>query len=197
MPANSFIPRIEYKNITFTGDTHSNTTIDDIASTTGIEVGMTLEGSGIVTGTTITVVNANSITISTAATSTVNNNPLEAYHLVSFTYPPEIDDGEQLDAKERRSVSISGLTQVSIDHTEYQRSVKYKFITPTQLTTLKTFFNNHGKLGELFRYYESQEVDSYVSYELLDFGFKSKRLLYKAGVTGFLHDVAMKFRRVA
>lgn len=196
MPANTFVPKIEYDNITVTGDTHSNTTIDDIASTTGIEVGMTVEASGVPTGTTVTVVGANSVTISAAATTSLNNTSVEFYHLITFALPPLKDDGEQIDAKERRSVSISGLTQVSIDHTEATRKVKYRFITPTLLTSLRTFFDNHAKLGESFRYYESKEVDSYVTYELLKFEFKPNRLLYKASETGFLYDLELNYRRV-
>lgn len=197
MPAPTYIPKIEYKNITITGDTHASTTLDDIASTTGIEVGMVCEGSGIPTGTTVTVVGANSVTLSAAATTSLNNASFEFFHLVEFSYPPMEDIGEQYDAKERRSVSISGLTQVSIDHTEITRKQKYRFITPTLLTTITTFFNNHGKLGESFRFYESKEIDSYVTYELAKYELKPKRILYKAGVSGFLHDLELNYRRVA
>lgn len=196
MPAATYVPKIEYKNIVVTGDTHSNTTVDDIASTTGIEVGMVCEASGVPVGTTVTVVAANSVTLSASATTSLNNTSLEFYHLVTFDYPPMEDFGEQYDAKERRSVSISGLTQVSIDHTEIVRIQKHRFITPTLLTTITTFFNNHGKLGESFRFYESKEVDTYVTYELAKYELKAKRLLYKASVSGFLHDLELSFRRV-
>ena len=58
---------------TKTGDTHSNTTVDDIASTAGLFVGMPVSGSGIPAGTLIATVAANSITLSAAATTTVND----------------------------------------------------------------------------------------------------------------------------
>ena len=55
----------------YTGDTHTNTTIDGIASTAGMYVGQAITGTGIVAGTRIaTVVGANSITVDTATTGT-------------------------------------------------------------------------------------------------------------------------------
>lgn len=58
---------------TKTGDTHTTTTVDDIASTAGLFVGMPVSGSGIPAGTLIASVAANSITLSAAATTTVND----------------------------------------------------------------------------------------------------------------------------
>lgn len=198
MAAKSYVPKIQYKNVTLTGDTHTNTTVDDLSSTANIQAGMTVVGSGIPTGATvISVDSGTAITISAAATTSLNNTSLEFYHLVSFSYPPVDDDGEQLDAIERRSVSISGLTQVSIDYTQGIRKVKYRFLTEAQLTVLQTFFNNHAKLGEAFKYFESQEVASSVDYELSKFEFKPKRVLYKAGANGFLYDLEFNYRRVA
>lgn len=57
-----------------TGDTHTNTTIDTISSMTGIEVGMSVTGTGIPANTVVTAVNStgSSITISNAATSSNN-----------------------------------------------------------------------------------------------------------------------------
>lgn len=63
--------------VTKTGDTHSNTTIDNIASTTGLQVGMAITGSGIPASTTIaSIVSGTSITISNAATTSVPGNTL-------------------------------------------------------------------------------------------------------------------------
>jgi len=56
---------------TITGDTHSNTTIDNITSTAKVNVGMSITGSGIPAGTTVaTIASSTSITISQAATGT-------------------------------------------------------------------------------------------------------------------------------
>jgi hypothetical protein len=54
------------------GDTHSSTTIDGLAKTSDLVVGMAVSGSGIPTGATIaTIASSTSITISAAATTTV------------------------------------------------------------------------------------------------------------------------------
>lgn len=56
---------------TFTGDTHSNTTIDNIAGASALHVGQSISGSGIQAGTRIaSIVSATQITITIAATAT-------------------------------------------------------------------------------------------------------------------------------
>lgn len=57
--------------LTFTGDTHTNTTIDNISSTTGLVVGQLLTGSGIAASTRIASIDsATAITVDTATTAT-------------------------------------------------------------------------------------------------------------------------------
>lgn len=64
--------------ITRTGDTHTNTTIDDLSSTSDLKVGMRVIGSGIPSNTTIVSIDSStSITISNAATTSLNNTSLE------------------------------------------------------------------------------------------------------------------------
>lgn len=63
----------------FAGDTHTNTTIDGISSTAGLQVGMLLSGSGIQDGTRITsITSATAIKVSPATTATAS--------AVSITY---------------------------------------------------------------------------------------------------------------
>lgn len=57
----------------YTGDTHSNTVVDNIASTTGMYVGQLIAGSGIPANTRIaTITSATAITITNAATATAS-----------------------------------------------------------------------------------------------------------------------------
>jgi hypothetical protein len=63
--------------ITTTGNTHTNTIIDNIPSTTNLSVGMLVSGSGIQTNTTISsITSSTAITISLPATSTVVGDAL-------------------------------------------------------------------------------------------------------------------------
>lgn len=57
---------------TFTGDTHTNTTIDNLSATTGLVVGQEISGTNIVAGTRISAINVsgNSLTTDTATTGT-------------------------------------------------------------------------------------------------------------------------------
>jgi hypothetical protein len=59
-------------NFTFTGDTHTNTTLDNVSSTTNLNVGMWVTGSGIPTGTIITAISGTTLTLSNAATATAS-----------------------------------------------------------------------------------------------------------------------------
>ena len=55
----------------YVGDTHTNTVIDGIASTTGMYIGQKLSGTGIVAGTRIaTITSSTEITVDTATTAT-------------------------------------------------------------------------------------------------------------------------------
>jgi hypothetical protein len=57
--------------LTYTGDTHSNTTVDNIASTAGMYSGQLISGSGITVGTRIlSVTSATAIVLNAAATAT-------------------------------------------------------------------------------------------------------------------------------
>ncbi len=57
--------------LTYTGDTHTNTVIDNIASTSGMYVGQKLSGTNIVAGTRIAgITSGTAITIDTATTGT-------------------------------------------------------------------------------------------------------------------------------
>ena len=56
---------------TFTGDTHTNTVIDNLASTDGIYVGQLLSGTGIQAGTRVaTITSSSAITVTLATTAT-------------------------------------------------------------------------------------------------------------------------------
>ena len=60
-----------YNRVNFTGTSHTSTTIDSIASTVGLAVGQGLIGSGILPGTLIKTVSANSITLTIPTNSSV------------------------------------------------------------------------------------------------------------------------------
>lgn len=62
----------QFTRTTFAGNTHSNTTIDGIATTAGLTIGMLVTGSGIGPQTTILTIASNSVTISQSATATAS-----------------------------------------------------------------------------------------------------------------------------
>ena len=68
----------EAVNLTTTGDTHSNTTLDGLAATTGLVVGdiYAVTGSGIPAGTYFTYGGSSAGTLSAAATTTLNDTAI-------------------------------------------------------------------------------------------------------------------------
>lgn len=65
-----YMPQDAFSQTSYTGETHSNTTIDNIASTAGMYAGQAISGSGIPAGTRIETVNSSTaITITAAATA--------------------------------------------------------------------------------------------------------------------------------
>lgn len=58
--------------LTFTGDTHTNTTIDNISSTSGLLVGQTVSGTGIQAGTRIASIDSATQITTTLATTATN-----------------------------------------------------------------------------------------------------------------------------
>lgn len=59
-----------------TGDTHGNTTIDNLATMTGIAVGQEVGGANIAPGTTVSVVGGSSITLNQAATGSASGQAI-------------------------------------------------------------------------------------------------------------------------
>ena len=75
---------------TFTGDTHTNTVIDNIASTTGIYPGQAISGAGIQAGTrvaTITSPTAITTTIATTATASITITKEAVAKIIDSNFP--------------------------------------------------------------------------------------------------------------
>lgn len=112
---------------------------------------------------------------------------------IPFDFPPEQDDGESYDVKEHVSDAISGARQVSVDHIELLRKLKFTFLTPTIKAQLETFFNTHAAFGNSFKYYEDKTLVGFVTYELKDFKFDPKKV---TGRVIYPYEIDFKFRRV-
>jgi hypothetical protein len=65
-----FLAHDSFSQTSYTGDTHTNTTIDNIASTAGMYVGQAISGTNIAANTRIASVSATSITTTIATTGT-------------------------------------------------------------------------------------------------------------------------------
>jgi hypothetical protein len=171
------IPKFQWKNYTLSGNTTNGSPIvSGISSTSNLEADMYVTGAGIPAGTKIlTVDSATQVTLDTNATATASGVSLAYFFEISFDYPPTEKKGEKLDPKERTSVSISGVRQVSIDYIEATRSLKFAFVTEAVKDAFEDFFKTHGMYGRTLRYFDDKTLNSYVEYELSALKFEPEK----------------------
>jgi len=145
------IPRIQYKNYTVAGNTSSGSAlVTALTTTTGLEVGMFVRGTGIPTGAKIlTVDSSTQVTLDMNATANGTGVSFDFGFEILFDYPPKEKYGEKLDSKERVSVAISGVQQTSVDFIEAKRELKFSFLTETIKTKMDTFYKTWAGLGIL------------------------------------------------
>lgn len=108
-------PAIRYLGTT--GDTHSNTSIDDIADTSTIRVGMKVRGTGIPTTSRVATIATNSVTITVAATTTVNNLAIEFEDIVSLAGTEYYASASETVANREFKVSTGGTPAENIEDT--------------------------------------------------------------------------------
>lgn len=191
------IPRIQWKNYTLVGDrANSSALLQNLTTTVGLEAGMFVRGTGIQTGTTIVSIDsATQITMSLPATSTATGASFTFGFEILFTYPPVEKDGESVDAKERISISIAGVRQVSVDFLEGKRKLNFSFLPESLKLQVENFMKTWAVLGKAFRYFDDQTLSTYFDVELNTLKYTPKKIAPK-GIDVYVWDVPMEIRRV-
>lgn len=188
------IPRVEWGDQVMNGTLHSNTTVDGIASTATLENGMGVTGTNIPSGTTIIVVDANTVTLSQAATGSLNQE-LTFFSLFEFTYPPSSDDEGQQNANIVDSKSLSGEKQRQLNYMEEVRKLTVDFIAAADRATLKTsFYQNWAVFGNTFRWFSDKtDLLTYDTYDMNKAAFPDNRQVKK--FPSFLYQIMFEFRK--
>jgi hypothetical protein len=114
---------------------------------------------------------------------------------IEFTYPPENDQGEQFDAKEKQTIALDGTKWTKVDYIEVKRKVVLSFLTDAQVTALRTWYTSHASLGYFSKWYEDKGLTSYREYQLDKNAFTAQKVV-PVGVRDFLWRVTIEFRRV-
>lgn len=77
VPAGTTVVSTDNFVLVTTGDTHTNTTLDNLGSTTGVAIGQAVAGVGIPVGTTVVAVpSSSSVTLSNAATASASGEQI-------------------------------------------------------------------------------------------------------------------------
>lgn len=192
------IPKIEYLNTTVVGNSSNGSALlTSLVSTSALSAGMFARGTGIPAGTTIVSVDSSTqVTLSANATANGTGVSFDFGFLVDFEYPPIEPAGETMDAKEHISVSISGIRQISVDHVELKRKLKFSSVSQTIKLTVDTFMSTHAIYGRSFRYFDDKLSLSYITVELNSLKYDPKKIAPK-GIEVYSWEFPMELRRVA
>lgn len=114
---------------------------------------------------------------------------------IEFTYPPARDNGEAVDAKEKTSVALDGTRWVQVDYYEATRKIVLSFLSDSQITALRTWYENHASKGLKFDWYTDNEDETPTEYELARNSFTPEKVV-PVGANAFLWAVTLEFRRV-
>lgn len=189
------IPALEWNPVSFSGTrTNGSPVVTGISDTSELQEGFVVHGSGIPYNSRILSKTISTITLSQNASSS-GTGDLTQYQRYDFEFPPTTDDGEQIEAKQKITESLSGIRQTQTDCFEALRDLRFWFVSKEDRDLLKQdFMIGWAMLGNSFRYYEDQDIDSFIEYENDSKTYKQKRQVKKH--PDFLYDLAMKFRRV-
>lgn len=195
MAIDLLIPRLEWNYVTEIGNaTGTDPVIAAMANTSDILVGMTVTGNGVVAGSTVLSKTATTVTLSSPLSATNAGVLFTFFFRFDFTYPAVTDTDLVLDAKEKVTKSLSGITQVQIDYIEETRSMLFDFLTGMDLAALKTFFSTWAVYGKVFTYFPDKADSVSAIYETSGFKFAPKRTVKKH--PSFLYSLAISFRRI-
>lgn len=156
----SFIPKIEWLKNTVVGTTaigSDNVSAVSAADIAKLQVGMFVEGVGVPSDTTITVIGADNFDISANATA-AGSPTLAIGFRITFELPPAKDPlGEDAKFIGTDSVSRSGLIQTVEDHIELTNKVNFSHIKQSLKDEFNTFLTTHCLQGKSFSYFEDKE----------------------------------------
>ncbi|MFN8741539.1 MAG: hypothetical protein ACK5YR_16560 [Pirellula sp.] len=193
MPAYA-IPKIEWKNQSLTATRTGGSNTLTSVTTTNIEVGMLIEGTGIPSGTTVLSKTVSTVVMSANAISP-GTSSLDFLYRISLQYPPIEPTGAKLNTNAQISESLSGVRQVSIYNIEEIRTLSFSFLTETIKNSFDTFLKTHGCFGQSFRYFEDATLTSFNTYELEELKPTPKKIVPK-GLDQYIWEYGLKFRRV-
>lgn len=90
----------------------------------------------------------------------MNFIPKIVYNAITYTFPapPTLDPlGEKLAANVNELEFNTGARQVQYNYTKQSFVANFVFLSKTDRDSIKTFFDNWGKLGKTFDYYPSSD----------------------------------------
>ena len=189
------IPKIHFNQKSILGNSaNASAELTGVLSTVGLENGMIIEGVGIPAGTTIVSFTDSTVTMSANATADQTGATFSAYKKIEFDFPPIENGGERINPQERRNVSLTGITQTSIDHIEATRTLNFSFLSETKFQEIKNFFQTWAVYGESFDYYDDKTLTNFLTYEIKNFDFSPVKIAPKG--TGYVWAVPLQIRRV-
>ena len=114
---------------------------------------------------------------------------------LNFTFPPEGDPiNERLTARSKKTVSLNGTEQTLWQINEEIITVNFKFLTQTELDSLRTMWDDWGSHGKDIEYFSSNDEAARGTFTIATAIFPPNRVVAD-GSGDFNYDVTMSFRR--
>lgn len=187
------IPKIEWKSDVETCTSVNGSDTLTLVNTSLIEVGMIAEGTGIPANTTVLAKTSATVQLSNLATISAFND-IEFLYRISLDYPPIEENGEEQNAYDHTSASLSGIAQTSVDFIEGTRALTFSHLSQSLYLQFKTFFETYAYISQSFKYYEDKSLPDFIEYELKDLKFKPKKIGSRG--TDYVWLIPFNFRRV-
>jgi hypothetical protein len=200
MAYTNFIPKIEYKKFSVTGDTTISTNVIDNIDTTNIEIGMILVNANFADEVTVTAVNATDIEVSDNATATSIGSLTTTFIRLEFRNPPQGDTlGQRIKHNGKTLTSRSGKQQTLTNFVEEELQIKFYLASQEEKDAFQNFLINWGYLGEDFSYFidEGETTDERIV-TLTPQGKSTRfKIQFRRGSGyNFRYEFSLKVRRV-
>ncbi len=182
--------------LSLTGDTNSNTTIDNITDTVGTIVGQFIEGTDIPAGTTVISFTSTTIVISAAATGTTASVSLTLFTRITMDFPPQGDnERERISTKIRRTITNNGTLQHQFNYNEESIGPRFVFVSETLMDLLRDFYKGHSSRGFDFKYFESSDESAFRTVTMASFNYAPKKEAPTNITDEYIYDLNMSFRQ--
>jgi hypothetical protein len=116
---------------------------------------------------------------------------------VVFEFPPSNDfRSDHYTANTKTTESSNGKEQNAYYYTENIKNLNFQFVSEAIKDAYETFFNQWGKLGKSFKYFESSDESSFILVTLDKKSFKPSIVTPMTAPNVFTYEIQITLREL-